>query len=64
MCKQVIDFLIYNNILTEEQFEFRKGLSTDKALFKFLDEILCAFNDKMHVGGIVCNLAKAFDCES
>jgi hypothetical protein len=51
-----------NNILTEEQFGFRKGLSTDKALYKFLDEILCALDDKMHVGGIFCDLAKALHC--
>jgi hypothetical protein len=34
----------------------------DKALYKFLDEILCALIYKMHVGGIFCDLAKAFDC--
>jgi hypothetical protein len=62
MYKRVIDFLNSNNILTEEQFGFRKGLSTDKALYKFLDEILYALNDKMHVGGIFCDLAKVFDC--
>jgi hypothetical protein len=60
MYKWVIDLL--NNILTEEQFVFRKGRSTDKALYKFLDEILCALNDKMHIGGIFCELAEAFDC--
>jgi hypothetical protein len=62
MYKQVIDCFNSNNILTKEQSGFRKGLSTDKALYKFLDEILCALNDKMHVGGIICDLAKAFDC--
>jgi hypothetical protein len=31
-------------------------------LYKFLDEILCALNDKMLVGGIFCDLAKAFVC--
>jgi hypothetical protein len=62
MYKRVTDFLTSNNILTEEQFGFRKCLSTDKALYKFIDEILCALNDKMHVGGIFCDLAKAFDC--
>jgi hypothetical protein len=41
---------------------FRKGLSTDEALYKFLDEILCALNDKMHVVGIFCELTEAFDC--
>jgi hypothetical protein len=61
MCRRVIDFLNSNNILTEKQFGFRKGLSTDKALYKLLDEILCSLNDKMHVGGIFYDLAKAFD---
>jgi hypothetical protein len=30
--------------------------------FNFADEILSALNNKMHVGGISCDLAKAFDC--
>jgi hypothetical protein len=46
----------------KKKFGFRKGLSTDKALYKFLDEILCTLNHKTHVGGIFCDLAKAFDC--
>jgi hypothetical protein len=29
-------------------------------LYKFLDEILCALNDKIHVGEIFCDLP--FDC--
>jgi hypothetical protein len=62
MYKQVSGFLNSNNSLTEEQSGFRKGLLMDKALYRFLDKILCALNDKMHVGGIFCDLAKAFDC--
>jgi hypothetical protein len=62
MYKRVIYFLKSNTILTKEQFGFKKGLSTDKVLYKFLDEIFCALNDKMHIGGILCDLAKAFDC--
>jgi hypothetical protein len=38
MYEWVIDFLNSNNILTEEQFGLRKGLSAE---CKFLDEILC-----------------------
>jgi hypothetical protein len=34
----------------------------DKVLYKFLDEILCALNDKIHVGGIFWDLAEACDC--
>jgi hypothetical protein len=62
MYKREIDFLNFSSISTEEQFGFSKGLATDKAFYKFIIETLCALNDKMHVGGIFCVLAKAFDC--
>jgi hypothetical protein len=62
MCKKVNDFLNSNNILAEEQFGFRKKISTEKALFSYTNEILCALNNRIHVGGISCDLAKAFDC--
>jgi hypothetical protein len=39
-----------------------KILSTDKALFSCTEEILSALNNNMHVGGISCDLTKAFDC--
>lgn len=51
-----------NNILVEEQFGFRNSLSTDKDSYKLIDEILNAFNNRMLVGGIFCDLQKAFDC--
>jgi len=51
-----------NNILVEEQFGFRTSSSTAKAAFQLTDEILNALNYKMMVGGIFCNLQKAFDC--
>jgi hypothetical protein len=62
MYDRVSDFLNLNNILASEQYGFRKGLSTDKALFNITDEILSDLNNKVHVGGISCDLAKAFDC--
>jgi hypothetical protein len=45
--------------LKEQQFWCTKGLSTDKALYKFMDGILCALNDEMHVSEIFCDLV---DC--
>jgi hypothetical protein len=43
----------------------RKTYSSDLkiqiVLYNFIDEILSALNNKMHVGGISCDLAKAFD---
>jgi hypothetical protein len=39
---------------------FRKGLTTNNALYKFIDEILCALNDKIYVVRIFYDLTKAF----
>jgi hypothetical protein len=44
-----------------KNFGFRKSLLTHKALFNFTDEILSSLNNKMHVGGISCDLVKTFD---
>jgi hypothetical protein len=51
-----------NNILAKEQFGFRAESSTVKTAYKLLDEILTAMNSKALVGGIFCDLSKAFDC--
>ena len=51
-----------NNILTDEQFGFKTFSSTEKAFYKLIDGILDALNNKMMVGGIFCDLQKAFDC--
>jgi hypothetical protein len=51
-----------NNILVPEQFGFRKGMSTEDAAFILTDNVLKSINQKMHVGGIFCDVAKAFDC--
>jgi hypothetical protein len=51
-----------NNISVPVQFDFGKGLSAENAAFKVTDNVLKAINQKMHVGGIFCDLAKAFDC--
>ena len=56
--------LIANNILTEEQYGFRKGRSTDHAAHTPVTGILQAWNNKLQVAGIFCDLAKAFDCVS
>jgi hypothetical protein len=37
-------------------------MSTENAAFELTDCILKSLNQKMHVGGIFCDLAKAFDC--
>jgi hypothetical protein len=37
-------------------------VSTESASFVLLNEILTALNNKQMVGGIFCDLQKAFDC--
>jgi hypothetical protein len=50
------------NILVEQQFGFRPSASTDKASYRLTGEILNVLNNRMMVGGIFCDLQKAFDC--
>jgi hypothetical protein len=50
------------NILSSKQYGFRKGLRTDSAIYKLTTEILNSINNKHLVGGIFCDLEKAFDC--
>ena len=51
-----------NQILTTAQFGFRHKSSTDLATYTLTHEILTALNNKITVGGIFCDLHKAFDC--
>jgi hypothetical protein len=48
-------------LLVANQFDFRKGIATEDAIFKLTNEILTALNSKTMVGGIFCDLEKAFD---
>jgi hypothetical protein len=42
-----------NNIQVPEQFGFRKGISSENAVFKLTDSVLKSINQKIHVGGIL-----------
>jgi len=50
-----------NNIFASEQYGFRNNSSTEKASFKLINGILLALNNKLTVGGIFCDLEKAFN---
>jgi hypothetical protein len=50
--------------LVKGQFGFRKNLTTEKVIYELINDILSALNDKLIVGGIFCDLAKAFDCDN
>jgi len=54
--------VVLNEILANEQCGFRSGLSTDNTSYTLIHEILSALNNKHTVGGIFCDLSKAFDC--
>jgi hypothetical protein len=47
-----------SNILFPEQSGFREGSLTENAAFKLTESVLKYINQKMHVGGIFCDLAK------
>jgi hypothetical protein len=54
---------ISNNILAKEQYGFRNNISTEKAIYQLTNNILKALNNKCLVGGIFCDLTKAFGFE-
>ena len=58
---RLIDHISLNNMLTDQQYGFRKVYSTDEAIFKLTYEVLNALNDKSIVGSIFFDLEKAFD---
>jgi hypothetical protein len=62
MQRRILKHLTKYNILNTEQYGFRLGLRTDNAIYKLTIEILSAINNKLLVGGIFCDLEKAFDC--
>jgi len=62
MQRRILKHLTKYNILSTEQYGFRVGFNTDNATYKLTIEILNAMNNKLLVGGIICDLEKAFDC--
>jgi hypothetical protein len=51
-----------NSILVQEQFGFWSHYSTEKGAFNLINSILTAMNNNLLVGGIFCDLQKAFNC--
>jgi hypothetical protein len=67
---KIIEKLIYNrlllhldknNMLAKEQFGFRPHASTEQASYTMINGILTELNDNQMVGGMFCDLQKAFD---
>jgi len=62
MQKRILKQFTKYKILSTEQYGFKVGYRTDKATYKLTTEILNAMNNKLLVGGVFCDLEKAFDC--
>jgi hypothetical protein len=58
---RLTEHLVYNKLLAEHQYGFRKGLTTENAIFKLINEIYDSLNNKMRIGSVFCDLQKAFD---
>jgi hypothetical protein len=59
---RVLKHLTDYNILVKEQYGFWANLKTDNATCHLTNEILNALINKLSIGGIFCDLEKAFDC--
>jgi hypothetical protein len=62
MQTRLLEHLINNNILSTEQYGFRMKLTTENATYKLTNEVVNAMNNRLIVGGIFCDLKKAFNC--
>ena len=61
MYKRVIKFLDTHDILTENQYGFRAGRSTQQAIIELIDKVSMAIESNEYTIGIFLDLSKAFD---
>jgi hypothetical protein len=59
---RLLDHLHKNNIVSKEWYGFRMGFTTENAVYKLINDVSNALNNKQIVGGIFCDLTRAFDC--
>ena len=52
------------NILTSEQYGFQDAVSTNNAIYKLINSVYEAWNNKQYITCIFCDINKAFDCVS
>ena len=60
--KRLYNYLNDNNILVDHQYGFRKKLSTETTIYTLLNNVLLSLERRNFVGGIFCDLQKAFYC--
>lgn len=61
---RLISFLEHNKILSDSQFGFRQGRSTEDAVGQLVDHLSSCIDTKQKCVGIFLDLAKAFDTVS
>jgi hypothetical protein len=59
---RLIDHMNTICIVSNEQYGFGTRSSTEQANFSLINNVLTAVNNILKIGGIFCNLQKAFDC--
>ena len=60
--KRLYNYLLKYELLVNEQFGFKEKTSTDSAIYNLLNSVLLSLDKKHFVGGLFCDLQKAFDC--
>ena len=58
---RLANYLHKSNILSNDQYGFRKGYSTSYALIDLYDKISCSLDNREVAIGVFCDLSKAFD---
>jgi hypothetical protein len=61
---KLVEFFQINKLLADNQYGFRKGLSTEKAINNFLENVLQCFQDGSYYTASFLDLRKAFNCIS
>ena len=59
--KRLNSFFELNNIISENQYGFRKGISTSDAVNELLNKIYNSLNHRKYLGAVFLDLSKAFD---
>ena len=62
MLNRLVQYFEVNKILSAAQFGYQKNSHIDHAVYFLLNNIVTQLDQQKQVGGIFCDLTKAFDC--